>query len=92
MIQVDIRPIVPDIRWWACFAPLAAERHVEVKLGAAARGGIATSAANLAAVPAAIAAIDSIIDSANESFINTYARDEVETYVAARRAAYWLNR
>lgn len=87
MIQVDIRPIVPDIRWWACFAPLAAERHIEVKLGAAARGGIATSAANPAAVPAAIAAIDSIIDSANESFINTYARDEVETYVAARRAA-----
>ena len=60
---------------------------MKVQLGAVARGGIATSAENLAAVPATIAAIDSAIDSANESFINTYARDEVETYVTARRLA-----
>lgn len=87
MIQVDIRPIVPDTRWWECFAKLVAERGMKVKLGAVARGGIATSAENLAAVSGAIWAIDAVIDSANELFINTYARDEVETYVGARRAA-----
>lgn len=87
MIQVNIRPIVPDTRWWACFAKLVAERHMKIKLGAVARGGIATSAENISAVPAAITAIDAVIDSANELFLNTYALDEVETYVAARRAA-----
>jgi len=87
MIQVDIRPIVPDTRWWTFFAKLVGDRHMKVQLGAVARGGIATSAENLAAVPATIAAIDSVIDSANELFINTYARNEVETYVAARRSA-----
>lgn len=87
MIQVDIRPIVPDTRWWACFAKLVAERNMKVKLGAVARGGIATSAENISAVAAAITAIDAVIDSANELFLNTYALDEVETYVAARRAA-----
>lgn len=87
MIHVDIRPIVPDTRWWACFAQLVAERHLTVKLVAVARGGIATSAENIAAVPAAIAAIDSVIDGANALFLNTYARDEVETYVVARRSA-----
>ena len=87
MIQVDLRPIVPDTRWWGCFAKLVAERHMTVELGAAARGGIATSAEDLAAVPAAITAIDAAIDGANELFLNTYARDEVETFVAARRAA-----
>ena len=87
MIQVDIRPIVPDTRWWACFAKLVAERKMIVKLGEVARGGIATSAESTAAVPAAIAAIDSVIDSANELFLDTYARDEVESYVAARRQA-----
>ncbi|MCX7066007.1 MAG: hypothetical protein NT024_15910, partial [Proteobacteria bacterium] len=40
-----------------------------------------------AAVPATVAAIDEVIDGANELFINTYARDEVETYVASRRSA-----
>jgi hypothetical protein len=87
MIQVDIRPIVPDTRWWSCFAQLVAERNIKVKLGPVARGAIATSADNPAAVPAVIAAIDSVIDDANELFINTHARDEVETYVAERRAA-----
>ncbi len=87
MIQVDIRPIVPDTRWWACFAKLVAERNMKVKLGAVARGGIATSAENISAVAAAITAIDAVIDSANELFLNTYALDEVETYVAARQAA-----
>lgn len=52
-----------------------------------ARGGIATSAENAAAVPAAIAAIDSVIDDANELFTDTYACEEVESYVAARREA-----
>ena len=60
---------------------------MSVQLDAVARGGIATRAENLAAVPAMFAAIDSVIDSANELFIETYARDEVETYVAARRSA-----
>ncbi len=87
MIQVDIRPIVPDTRWWACFAKLVAERKLTAKLGEMARGGIATSAENTAAVPEAIVAIDAVIDSANELFLDTYARDEVESYVAARREA-----
>ena len=87
MIQVDIRPIVPDTRWWACFAKLVAERNMKVKLGAIASGGIATTAENISAVAAVITAIDAVIDSANELFLNTYALDEVETYVAARRAA-----
>jgi hypothetical protein len=87
MIQVDIRPIAPDRRWWACFAQLVAERHMKVELGAVARGGIATSAENIAAVPAAMAAIDSAIDNANELFLNSFARDEVEAYVASSRAA-----
>jgi hypothetical protein len=52
-----------------------------------ARGGIATSAENLAAVPVTVAGIDAVIDGANELFINTYARDEVETYVASLRSA-----
>ena len=60
---------------------------MKIELGAVARGGIATSAENSAAVPPTIAALDAVIDSANELFINTYARDEVETYVAARRSA-----
>jgi len=87
MIQVDITPIAPDTRWWTCFAQLVADRGVKVQLGTVARGGIATSAENLAAVPATIAAIDAVIDDSNELFINTYARDEVETYVASRRSA-----
>jgi hypothetical protein len=87
MIQVDIRPIAPDPDWWACFAKLVAERDMYVQLGTVARGGIATSAENLAAVPATVAVIDAVIDGANELFINTYARDEVETYVASRRSA-----
>ena len=87
MIQVDIRPIVPDTRWWSCFAELVAERHIQVKLGAVARGGIATRAADLAAIPATIAALDSLIDGANKRFINVHARDEVEHYVEAQRAA-----
>ncbi len=87
MIQLDIRPIVPDTRWWACFAKLVAERHMTVKLGEIARGGIATSAANSAAVPAAIAAIDAVIDDANAVFIDTYAHDEVESYVEQRLSA-----
>ena len=48
MIQVDIRPIIARYPMVGVFCTAAAERHVEVKLGAAARGGIATSAANLA--------------------------------------------
>lgn len=87
LIQVDIRPIAPDVRWWACFAKLVAEQHVQIQLGAVARGGIATRAENIAAVPAAIATIDSVIDGANHLFISTYARDEVETYVTDRRSA-----
>ena len=87
MIQVDIRPIVPDTRWWACFAKLVAERHLTVRLGEVARGGIATSADNAAGVPAAIAAIDAVIDDANASFIDSYAHDEVESYVAERLSA-----
>lgn len=50
-------------------------------------GGIATPAENTAAVPSAIAAIDSTIDSANHLFVRTIARDEVEKYVKVRRAA-----
>jgi hypothetical protein len=87
MIQVDIRPTVPDTRWWECFAKLVADQQLKVKLGAVARGGIAMSAESLAAVPVTITTIDAVIESANELFINTYARDEVETYVAALRAA-----
>ena len=87
LIQVDIRPIVPDTRWWVCFAKLVAERHMTVDLGAVARGGIATSADNAAAVPAAIAAIDAVIDDANRLFIDTSAHDEVESHVAQRQSA-----
>lgn len=62
-------------------AHVVAERHFHAELGEVARGGIAAKAANAAGVPATIAEIDSIIDAANDMFINTYARDEVEAYV-----------
>ena len=87
MIQVDICPIVPDTRWWSCFAHVVSERRFHAELGEVARGGIATTAANIAGVPATIGEIDSIIDTANDLFINTYARDEVEAYVTNRRSA-----
>lgn len=81
MVQVDIRPIVPDTRWWSCFAQVTSERQMHVKLGEISRGGIAMRADNAAGVPAIIAAIDDAIDTANHRFINTCAKDEVETYV-----------
>lgn len=90
-VQVDIRPSAPDARWWSCFAHVVAERHFHAELGEVARGGVAAKAANAAGVPATIAEIDSIIDAANDMFINTYARDEVEAYVTERRSAQLAN-
>jgi len=81
MVQVDIRPIVPDTWWWSCFAQVTAERQMHVKLGEISRGGIAIRADNAAGVPVITAAIDDAIDTANRRFINTCAKDEVETYV-----------
>lgn len=85
-IQVDIRPIAPDTRWWSCFAQVVAERQFQGELGEVARGGIATTADNIAGVPAKIADIDSIIDTANDLFINTHARDEPEADVTKRQS------
>lgn len=87
MIQVDIRPVVPDTRWWTHLMKAVADQKIKVQLGAVARGGIATSAENIAAVPASIAAIDAAIASANESLVSAVALGEVERYVAAQRSA-----
>ncbi len=60
---------------------VTAERQTHVKLGEISRGGNAMRADNAASAPAIIAAIDDAIDTANHRFINTCAKDEVETYV-----------
>lgn len=87
-VEVDVWPAVPDTRWWACFAQVVSDRRMNGRPDAAGRGGIATSTESIAAVPAAIAAIDSAIAGANALFLDAYARDEVETYVAVQRAAH----
>ena len=87
MIQVDLRPTVPDTRWWTCFGQVVTDRRMAVKLGEVSRGGIAVRAANTAAVAAAVAAIDAAIDAANQLFTNDFARDEVEDFVTERESA-----
>jgi hypothetical protein len=86
-IQLDIWPTVPDPRWWGCLQKVAQERQIRVECGSVSRGGIATRAENPAAVPSAVAAIDSAIDYANDLFERTIARDEVDKLVKDLRAA-----
>jgi hypothetical protein len=86
-IQLNIWPTVPDPRWWGCFQKVAQERQIRVGFGSVSRGGIATRAENPAAVPSAVAAIDSAIDYANDLFERTIARDEADKRVKELRAA-----
>ena len=52
------------------------ERNIRVRFGEVARGGVATSAENTAAVPEVIAAIDAAIDTANLRFLDTVEADQ----------------